>query len=317
MKMKKKSISVIVIVSLFAVGCSAAVILTASASTSDYHNPPNYYLGSNPEEEKKYNETKEVVHYTDEYQLMETKVAKYTEEFNETFSRLKEERALNDTDKDVELIIDRSDASDVILDEMKQESLEILQKYGCIDQDVTLDDYNYRLEEFIEVACNAVVDAPDANVVMGVQAAKAHDEIGLVGVEVFSNDLLVRREVLRVKIAKFLIARILDGLLIPFSTVAGARTKDDARTGIREFRVAGNDRSIVLADVDHREMPQRTNPRILHAGTGQDVGMELVAELIDPPGLLQESQHDPDLGILPPLFEDVMVRNSCILEQIL
>ncbi len=180
MKMKKKSISVIVIVSLFAVGCSAAVILTASASTSDYHNPPNYYLGSNPEEEKKYNETKEVVHYTDEYQLMETKVAKYTEEFNETFSRLKEERALNDTDKDVELIIARSDASDVILDEMKQESLEILQKYGCIDQDVTLDDYNYRLEEFIEVACNAVVDGEydltdDERATLKLMIAHTHD----------------------------------------------------------------------------------------------------------------------------------------------
>ena len=45
--------------------------------------------------------------------------------------------------------------------------------------------------------------------------------------------------------------------------------------------------------------------------------MELVAELIDPPGLLQESQHDSNLGILPSLFENVMIRNPGILEQIL
>ena len=45
--------------------------------------------------------------------------------------------------------------------------------------------------------------------------------------------------------------------------------------------------------------------------------MELVAELVDSPRLLQESQHDSNLGILPPLFQDVMIRNAGILEQIL
>ena len=43
--------------------------------------------------------------------------------------------------------------------------------------------------------------------------------------------------------------------------------------------------------------------------------MELVAELIDPPGLFQESQQYPESRVLPPFLENVVIGNPGILEQ--
>lgn len=153
MRIRKKSIAIIAIAAVCAAGCSVAAIMTASALQPNTPEPPAYYLGSDPEEVKAYEEAKAAARNTDEYRLMKAKTDEYTEKFNEVFSQLKEKRGIDDnvSSTGLEWNIAHSDAADVILDEMQQESKAILQKYGCIDQDITF-------QELVETACDAVVE---------------------------------------------------------------------------------------------------------------------------------------------------------------
>ena len=41
-----------------------------------------------------------------------------------------------------------------------------------------------------------------------------------------------------------------------------------------------------------------------------------MAETVNPPSLLQQTQQDSDLRVLPPLLQNVMIRNPGILQQV-
>jgi hypothetical protein len=124
---------------------------------------------------------------------------------------------------------------------------------------------------------------------MGVQSGKPHDEIGLVRIEVFPHNLLVRCEVFRVQIAQLLIAGILDRFVVPFAAVTGTRAKDDTYTRISKLSITRDDRCVVLSDVDDGNMSKRANPRILDTGSSQNIRMERAAKPVDSPSLFQDS----------------------------
>ena len=45
--------------------------------------------------------------------------------------------------------------------------------------------------------------------------------------------------------------------------------------------------------------------------------MELPAEPVQPQGALDDAQEDTGLGVLPPLFQDVVIRDPRVLQQVL
>ena len=149
---------------------------------------------------------------------------------------------------------------------------------------------------------------------MRFQTGEAHQEIGLVRVDIFVGDGFVRSEIFRVQVAEFLIAMILDGLVVPLSAAAGIGTNDDGGARVGQACIDRDDGGIVFADIDDRYVPDGTDEGVLHAGSREDVRVESAAKPVHPKRSFQKTHHDSPFGIGPAFFQDIMIRNPGILQ---